>query len=126
MCRAVAAIRNPAAARPRPRRSAGRQRTEGNAREGRHAWHPTRSVGSNQATGRICAGRRRSPWQVTIAHTHGEVVAIAVWCNEAGYVGYREELAAEFLRDLRIVPPEPLLTRLRRALSDLRRLLGHH
>ncbi|NLC57797.1 MAG: hypothetical protein GX774_13255 [Armatimonadetes bacterium] len=82
----------------------------------------------NQATGRkdLRWEYKGVTWQVTIAHTHGEVVAIAVWCNEAGYVGYREELAAEFLRDLRIVPPEPLLTRLRRALSDLRRLLGHH
>ena len=60
-------------------------------------------------------------WRVTVAHTHGDVVAIAVWCDQAGYVRYREELARDFLRELRISPSEPILSRVRRALGDLQR-----
>ncbi|MBI3948678.1 MAG: hypothetical protein HY321_22390 [Armatimonadetes bacterium] len=59
-------------------------------------------------------------WQATLAHTHGDVVALAIWCEEAGFVAYHEELAPDLLRRLAIVPHEPLWTRLRRALRRLR------
>lgn len=62
-------------------------------------------------------------WQVTLAHTHGDVVALAVWCSESGYVAYREELAADLLRHLGIRPRESLPQRLQRALVSLRRWL---
>ena len=53
-------------------------------------------------------------WRVTIAHTHGDVVAMAVWSSDEGYIAYHEELSGEFLRGLRLVPAEPLFSRLRR------------
>lgn len=74
-----------------------------------------------QAEGRLAHRWQQDgiTWEVTLAHTHGDVVAFAVWNDAHGYIGYREYLAEEFLQQLCIVPREPLWQRLRRFVRDL-------
>ncbi|MDH7568431.1 MAG: hypothetical protein QHJ73_02425 [Armatimonadota bacterium] len=62
-------------------------------------------------------------WRVSIAHTHGDVVALAVWSSELGYLAYREHLAHEFLTRLGLLPRPTLGQRLWQAVERVRRWL---
>lgn len=80
----------------------------------------------SQAAGRLEVNWQHQgiPCRATLAHTHGDVVVLAIWCEDEGFVAYHEELAPDLLWRLALVPREPLWVRLRRLLRRLRAILS--